>query len=495
MAKTKRRHKPEYETEFTPWVKNKNILFTGYRFDSYSARSTTDGVSLVSDQTAHIFHKHGAVPFMFGGIVHPPLFIPKEHTCQLKAGNIFRRGHLMVDLAKKIFNRGYMLPSEKHKINDLRSAIGNVLERFCLKNGIDLMVSENLHSFPMNMAFALACNDTSNNLGIPLLIHGHDWWIEPERATFHVRDGRHDLTDMIHEMVFGADKLSFAVINSLQRDWVQAKLSEDRRRGVPVVMLPNVMNFKHPPRDYADAEKRYFRRFFRIRDNDILILGPFRPVPRKDLWREVELGERIHEEDGRDVKILVTHRPGDEKRSREYLEHTIDHAKRIEGVKVIPAHGHIRVGNDSGMGDVYPPLDDRPKRMQFSLGLAYQAADVIGYPSSHEGFGNAIPEAVYYGAPVIVVNKYRTYLSEMKGLGLELIELEAERTKRAQSNREAAKKVVELLKDPKRREEIRRRNREIVREHLSFEVAGQRLLECIKPFLRWDAPHVITSKR
>jgi glycosyltransferase involved in cell wall biosynthesis len=65
----------------------------------------------------------------------------------------------------------------------------------------------------------------------------------------------------------------------------------------------------------------------------------------------------------------------------------------------------------------------RAGRKVYRLADAYQYADLITYPSSVEGFGNAFLEAVYYRRP-IVVNSYSTYEVDIKPRGFHVIEFD-----------------------------------------------------------------------
>lgn len=56
-------------------------------------------------------------------------------------------------------------------------------------------------------------------------------------------------------------------------------------------------------------------------------------------------------------------------------------------------------------------------RKVYTLGDVYPQADLVTYPSTIEGFGNAFLEAVYYRRP-LVVNNYSIYEVDIKPEGL-----------------------------------------------------------------------------
>src|SRR3970282_2922945 len=59
-------------------------------------------------------------------------------------------------------------------------------------------------------------------------------------------------------------------------------------------------------------------------------------------------------------------------------------------------------------------------RKVYSLADAYQAADLVTYPSTVEGFGNALLETFYYGRP-IVVSAYEIFKTDLQPKGFKVI--------------------------------------------------------------------------
>ena len=62
-------------------------------------------------------------------------------------------------------------------------------------------------------------------------------------------------------------------------------------------------------------------------------------------------------------------------------------------------------------------------RKIYTLGDIYPQADLVTYPSSIEGFGNAFLEAVYYQRPLLV-NNYSIYEADIKPKGFQVIEFD-----------------------------------------------------------------------
>ncbi len=66
----------------------------------------------------------------------------------------------------------------------------------------------------------------------------------------------------------------------------------------------------------------------------------------------------------------------------------------------------------------------------YTLNDIYPHADLITYPSTFEGFGNAFLEAIYFRKP-IVVNSYSIYTIDIKPKGFSVIELDGYVTEQA----------------------------------------------------------------
>ena len=62
-------------------------------------------------------------------------------------------------------------------------------------------------------------------------------------------------------------------------------------------------------------------------------------------------------------------------------------------------------------------------RRVYTLADVYPQADLVTYPSSIEGFGNAFLEAVYHRRP-LVVNRYSIYEIDIKPHGFRVVEFD-----------------------------------------------------------------------
>jgi mannosylglucosylglycerate synthase len=107
-------------------------------------------------------------------------------------------------------------------------------------------------------------------------------------------------------------------------------------------------------------------------------------------------------------------------------------------------------------------------RKIYTLGDIYPQADLVTYPSSIEGFGNAFLEAIYYHRP-LVVNNYSIYESDIKPKGFKVIEFDGF------INEETLEQARYALTHP---EEVRthtEHNYELARRYYSFSMLERRL--------------------
>jgi glycosyltransferase involved in cell wall biosynthesis len=111
----------------------------------------------------------------------------------------------------------------------------------------------------------------------------------------------------------------------------------------------------------------------------------------------------------------------------------------------------------------------------YSLWDAYPHADLITYPSSYEGFGNALLEAIYFKR-LVVVNRYPVYNADIGELGFEFIELDGF------VDQAAVEKTHDLLNDPGRFKIMAEKNYAIAQEHFSLEVLERKLGELLASF-------------
>jgi glycosyltransferase involved in cell wall biosynthesis len=108
----------------------------------------------------------------------------------------------------------------------------------------------------------------------------------------------------------------------------------------------------------------------------------------------------------------------------------------------------------------------------YTLNDIYPHADLVTYPSTFEGFGNAFLEAVYYRKP-IVVNKYSIYSYDIEPKGFLTIEIDGFVTE------DAVQKAREVLENPELRQKMVETNYEIATRCYSYSVLQQKLKNLI----------------
>jgi len=215
--------------------------------------------------------------------------------------------------------------------------------------------------------------------------------------------------------------------------------------------VPNVMDYANPP-DPPDEYVRQFRREIGIADDELLLLQPTRVVRRKGIEFAIELARRL---DGKRCKLVITHASGDE--GDTYSERIREYAG-IMGVEVIFAEHCIADERGTASGG----------RKRFTIHDAYQAADLVTYPSNYEGFGNAFLEAVYHRQP-IVCNRYAIYRTDIEPSGMRPILFDGFPT------RETVEEIRRVLDDDAYRREMVDHNYQVAREFFSYEVLEDEL--------------------
>lgn len=225
------------------------------------------------------------------------------------------------------------------------------------------------------------------------------------------------------------------------------------------MVIPNVFDFERPRPRRHPAIRRRMRAELGMDDRGLLVVQPTRVVPRKGIELAIELVGRLGD---RDAVLLITSPAGDEG-----LDYLVELERQAEHAGV-----QLRYAADR----FEPDLEGKPVGPAHTLHDAYLAADLITYPSLHEGYGNALLEAVFYGRPV-VVNRYPVYVADIAPLGMELIEIDGAITDATVAA------VRTAFASPRRQAQIAGRNYEIARRRLSYKVLRRRLRRLIEPTL------------
>ena len=393
----------------------------------------TDGVSLEAEKWVSIIEDEGLTCYYFAG----ELDRPPERSYLVEEAH-FEHPDIK-DLNRKCFGVSVRDRTVSQKIHQLKSKLKDDLYDFIVKFELDLLIAENALTIPMNIPLGLAITEVIAETGMPAVAHHHDFYWERDRfATNAVAD--------YLNMAFPPNlpSLNHTVINS----YADEQLS--LRTGISARILPNVMDFEnppHPPDDYVSD----VRQSLGIEEDELFILQPTRVVKRKGIEHAIELVHRL----GMKAKLVISHDAGDE--GYDYLKRLREYA---EVMKVDLLFGSDIIDEKRGQ------TEDGKKI--YTLDDVYPFADLVTYPSTFEGFGNAFLEAIYFRRP-IVVNTYSIYTKDIKPKGFSVIELPGFVTEAA------VRKTKEVLADPQLCKEMVDHNYELGKFFFSYEVLRRRL--------------------
>ena len=113
-------------------------------------------------------------------------------------------------------------------------------------------------------------------------------------------------------------------------------------------------------------------------------------------------------------------------------------------------------------------------RKIYSLWDAYPLADLVTYPSTVEGFGNAFLECVLARKPIFVNNYKPVYWPDIGSKGFETV-----MTEEGELTDDHIAKVHEIITNEDKRREITDHNFELGKEYFSYEVLENLLGELV----------------
>jgi glycosyltransferase involved in cell wall biosynthesis len=320
------------------------------------------------------------------------------------------------------------------------------LRNFIRSNRLDLIVVENALTIPMNLPLGITLTGLIAELGLNTIAHHHDFFWERQRYQSNA------LLDLL-DTAFPAKlpTIHHVSINSI----AQRRLKE--RRGIDSVVIPNVHDFSTPAPS-LDAYNRDFREALGLKQGELFILQPTRVIQRKGIEMALEL---VHQLELPTPRLYITHRANDEgveywrwlKREADMMRVDLRLIDHFIGAERAKANSH----------------------KIYSLWDAYPHADLVTYPSTYEGFGNALLESIYFKR-LTVVNRYPVYNADIGPLGFEFIELDGF------VDDGAIQKTKELLNDPEHVQAMVEKNFAIALENFSLEVLERKLREVLAAF-------------
>jgi glycosyltransferase involved in cell wall biosynthesis len=411
----------------TSTIPPRRIGFVSTRF------STNDGVSLETQKWAHVLEELGHRIFYFAGTCDRPseisYVVPEAHFDYPEIREIH-------DLA---FGQRVRPFSVTRRIRELQWHLKQHLYKFVEQFGVELLIVENALSIPMNIPLGLALTELIAETGLPTIGHHHDFSWERKRFLINCVA---DFLDMSFPPRLPTIK--HVVINSLAANQIA------RRKGVGSSVIPNVMDFDHPPPP-PDEYTASLRADLGIAPDEYFFLQPTRVVRRKGIEHAIELIKRV----GVKARLVISHESGDE--GGEYKEHVRSFAE-LFGVNVIFSSDVIGVARGISTDG----------RKIYSLEDIYPYCNIVTYPSIMEGFGNAFLEAIYFRKP-LVVNNYTIYSTDIEPKGFQAIQFDGFITE------DTVRQVKSILNDPDLAESMTEHNYSLAKKFFSYRVLRQQL--------------------
>jgi mannosylglucosylglycerate synthase len=405
----------------------RRIAFVSTRFEG------TDGVSLETEKWATVLERMGHTCFYFAGICERPAersrVVPEAFFLHPEIGAIHN----------DVFTSPNRSPDITRKVDLLKMKLKGDLRAFVEKFCVEVMIVENALAIPLNIPLGLAITEFIAETGIPTIAHHHDFYWERDR--FLVNCG---MDYVMAAFPPNIANIRHVVINSAagtQLGW---------RTGLQSHLIPNVMDFDNPPAP-PDAYADDVRDALGVPRDGFLLLQPTRVVQRKGIEHAIELADRL----GHEARLVITHATGDE--GNLYEQRVRSFAERL-GVSVRFVAKVIR--DERGTAE--------DGRKVYSLADVYHHADLITYPSSWEGFGNAFLEAIYYRRPVFV-NNYSIFAFDIKPKGFRVIEFEGFITD------DTVRQTRRVLEDKALAAEMTEQNFQLGRRHYSYTILERRL--------------------
>ena len=386
-------------------TRTRRIGFISTRF------AGTDGVSLETSKWAGVFNALGHECYYFSGYSDRPeersRVVPEAYyrhpeieainqiafASDWQATARARGEHPeLASLYKDYFSITIRPSQISRRVQELKEFLKQQLYHFVRDFELEILVVENALSIPVHLPLGLALTEFIAETGYPTIAHHHDFAWERQRF----------MVNCVNDYLAAAfpanlPSLRHVVINSL----AAAQLAS--RTGLSSTIIPNVMDFEHPPAP-LDEYALGARASLGLAPGELLFLQPTRIIQRKGIEHAIELTRRV----GLPARLVISHASGDE--GTDYEQRVREFARLLD----------VRVNFEAELVQDARGLTPDGRKI-YTLADVYPQADLVTYPSSIEGFGNAFIEAVYYSRP-IVLNNYSIYEVDIKPKGFSVIE-------------------------------------------------------------------------
>ncbi len=431
---------------------SRRIGFVSTRF------AGTDGVSLETAKWAAVLARMGHESYYFSGQCdrpsdrcylvpeafyrHPTIDAINQMVYTGSWGELHkgRHSHPELENLHQDFFSVYIRPARITKqVEELKDYFKEHLYKFATRFRIEALIVENALAIPINLPLGLALTEFIAETGYPVIAHHHDFSWERQRFI------NNSVQDYL-AAAFPPDlpSVRHVVINSVQAKQLAFKI------GAAAMVIPNVMDFDTAPEPAGDYA-RSARADLGVAPDQYFILQPTRIIQRKGIEHAIELTRRL----GLPAKLVISHAAGDEgtdyeKSLREFAA-LLGVAINFESEIIGPSRGLTPDG-----------------RKIYALGDIYPQADLVTYPSSLEGFGNAFLEAIYYKRP-LVVNNYSIYETDIKPKGFKVVEFDG------YINDQTIEHARHLLAHPQEAVQVAEENYKLARRYYSYAMLERRL--------------------
>ena len=399
-----------------------------------------DGVSWETAKIVRVLEEMG----------HDCFYCAGELGSDAKEGWLVPSMHFYDPVSKRIYDEVFRNPNPKDKIYQriyrMADTIRQSIEGFIDEFDINLLVPQNASTIPVNIPLGVAIAEIIRRTRIKTICHHHDFYWERDRF---INNGIQDVLDDAFPP--DLEPIRHIVINSVMQRRLKAF------RGIQAVYLPNVFDFEEPPQP-MDAYARSFREEIGLNHDDLIVLQPTRLIRRKKIEKAFELVRELNDDR---LVLLITGSVDDE--PGEYGRWLMKEAERsgirykFIGERIGEQRGTHNGQNVFRMWDVYPH------------------AHIVTYPSSYEGFGNALLEAIYFKKP-IVVHRYGPYVADIKPVGVQAVEFYHDITE------DVLRQTRQIIDDPRLRREMVNHNYQVSVEHFSFKVLRNTLRHVLETF-------------
>lgn len=395
----------------------------------------TDGVSLEAAKWGEVLEREGYQCFWYAGLLETPqetsFCVPEAYFAHPENEWINRH----------IWGKTKRSPKVTRRIYDLAEYLKKTLYDFVESFEINILIIQNALAIPMHLPLGIAITSFLAETCISAIAHHHDFYWERNRFQINAVPDFLDMAFPPRDV-----QLQHVVINQNAREQLAL------RKGVPSLLIPNVLDFDNPPSETPDDWAKDLREEIGLEPEDKLILQPTRVVPRKGIEHSINLLHRLN--DPR-CKLVVSHPAGDEGSEYQYqLQELADSM----GVKIYFFGDRVN----------YRRRFSCAGKKIYILSDIYQQADLVVYPSIYEGFGNALLEAFYYKKPIII-NSYPVWIRDIAPKGFWVPTMQGIVTNAL------VEEVRLLLEEESYRQELVNFNYELAKKYYSYKILNYSL--------------------